>query len=149
MEINVDVYDFASEEEIKEAVLTTLKGIVRENYQKEANFDRLLTNLSYSYLFKMVDEQIDGDLGEIIREKTKTAIGDLSAFSVFRRSDAWERKESKAYEIMQDEIVKSRPLIRGRIEQIINEYPFNELSGTEISYTIAESIMDKICEVKK
>ena len=51
--------------------------------------------------------------------------------------------------IVVPEIVKSRPLIRGRIEQIINEYPFNELSGTEISCTIAESIMDKICEVKK
>ena len=45
MNIDVNIYDFASEEEIKEAVLDTLRKIVRENYSKESQFHRLLTNL--------------------------------------------------------------------------------------------------------
>lgn len=145
MDVTIDVYDFADQDEIKEVVLDEVRNIIRNNYGKqESGLDRLLTNLSYQYVFDMVNEQIDEDLSQFLKCKIVSIIEDLSSYSVFKKADAWDRESSKAYKILQEEIGNSRPLIKARVHQIIAEYPFSELEHDEIGEVIRQCVMDKL-----
>ena len=144
MNINLDINDIVSDEELKEAVLDGIRqSVVRTYSGNEENMKRLFSNLAYEFVFKMVDEQFDGKLEELLRAKIKEAIGELSCFSVFRKKDAWQTEESVAYKILQEESAKSRPLIVGRIEQIINEYRFDDIKDN-IGDVVHDCIMEKL-----
>ena len=111
MQINVDVYDIVSEEEIKTAVLEAIQSlVVRQFGGKESNLNRLVTNLSYQYVYDMVDRQYDGKLDELLKSKISDVINGLSEFTVFHKKDAWETEESAAYKILQAESARARPL---------------------------------------
>ena len=84
-----------------------------------------------------------------IAQKTKQIIESLSSYSVFRKADAWERKNSIAYDIMEEECRAARPLIKKRVEQIINEYNFPQLERDEIMYTIADVLTDRLLPEKE
>lgn len=49
---------------------------------------------------------------------------------------------------MQEECRASRPRIKARIEQIIDEYSFPQLERSEIMYTIAEVLTDRLLPEK-
>ena len=50
---------------------------------------------------------------------------------------------------MQEEYRASRPLIKARVEQIINEYKFPQLERDEIMYTIADVLTDRLLPEKE
>ena len=84
-----------------------------------------------------------------IPKKVRNVIENLSTFTVFRKADAWERKNSIAYDIMEEECRAARPLIKKRVEQIINEYNFPQLERDEIMYTIADVLTDRLLPEKE
>ena len=43
----------------------------------------------------------------------------------------------------------ARPLIRQRVEQIVNEYKFPQLERDEIMYTIADVLTDRLLPEKE
>ena len=79
----------------------------------------------------------------------RKAIENISAFTVFRKADVWERKNSIAYDIMEEECRAARPLIKKRVEQIIDEYKFPQLERDEIMYTIADVLTDRLLPEKE
>lgn len=83
-----------------------------------------------------------------IPQKVHRVIDKLSTYTVFRKADAWERGNSIAYDIMQEECRASRPRIKARIEQIIDEYNFPQLERSEIMYTIADVLTDRLLPEK-
>lgn len=145
MNITIDVYSIASEEEIKEAALNAIQSIILHQFSgAEENMNRLITNLAYSFVYEMVDKQYDGKLDEFLKAKIPEVINGLSPYTVFRQKDAWQRDDSVAYKALQEEMANSRPLIKARVEKIIDEYPFNELRHDEIGDVIHECIMDRL-----
>ena len=58
-------------------------------------------------------------------------------------------KNSVAYDIMEEECRAARPLIKKRVEQIINEYNFPQLERDEIMYTIADVLTDRLLPEKE
>ena len=145
MEVNIDVYDVASEEEVKEAALDAVRSlVVRQFSGAEENLNRLITNLSYSYVFEMVNKQFDGNLNEILKNKIVDIINKLSTYTVFQKKDAWEKEDSVAYKALQKEMENARPLIKNRVEQIIQDYPFHELDQDEIGEVVYQCVMDKL-----
>lgn len=68
---------------------------------------------------------------------------------MFRRKDAWDRTESPAVKILDEECANSRPLIREMVEKHIREYPFYELDRDEIGSVIYDVIMEKILKPAK
>lgn len=145
MEVSIDVYDVASEEEVKEAVLDVVRSlVVRQFSGAEENLNRLIANLSYSYVFEMVNQQFDGNLNELLKSKIVDIINNLSTYTVFQKKDAWEKEDSVAYKALQEEMTNARPLIKNRVEHIIQEYPFHELDQDEIGEVIYQCIMDKL-----
>ena len=67
----------------------------------------------------------------------------------FRRKDVWDRTESPAVKILDEECTNARPLIRECVEKHIREYPFHELDKSEIGEVIYGVIMDRILSPKK
>lgn len=143
-QITLNVSEFFSKEELKEIAEQELRAAFRAQFQKESDVERVIVNLSYEYVCKMVAEQWDGDFEELLRQKVRKTIEEQTGWQVFRRKDAWGSTESPAVAILDEECRNSRPLIRAAIEKHIEEYPFHELDKTEIAETIWEVIMEKI-----
>lgn len=123
---------------------------IREDMSK-LNVNDIIANISYAEVAAMVDTYVGEDdfCKREIPHKVHEVIAELSTFTVFRKADAWERKNSIAYDIMQEECRASRPLIKARVEQIVNEYNFPQLERDEIMYTIADVLTDRLLPEKE
>jgi hypothetical protein len=145
MEVTINVFDIATEEEIKEVALDAIRQLVVQQFSgPEENLNRLLSNLCYKFVWEMIDRQFNGELETILSTKILEIINGLSAFSVFRQKDVWGNEDSVAYKALQEEVANARPLIKARVEQIIQEYPFHELQYDEIGEVVYQCVMDRL-----
>ena len=147
--MNIKIEDYLDEQEIKEICNAALYEKIRED-MRELNVNDIIANISYAEVAAMVDTYVGEDnfCKKEIPQKVRRVIDELSTYTVFRKADAWERKNSIAYDIMQEECRASRPRIKARIEQIIDEYNFPQLERNEIMYTIADVLTDRLLPEK-
>ena len=148
--MNIKIEDYLDEQEIKEICKDALYQKIREDMRK-LNVNDIIANISYAEVAAMVDTYVGEDnfCKKEIPQKVHRVIDELSTYTVFRKADAWERKNSIAYDIMQEECRASRPRIKARIEQIIDEYNFPQLERSEIMYTIADVLTDRLFPEKE
>ena len=147
--MNIKIEDYLDEQEIKEICKDVLYQKIRED-MRELNVNDIIANISYAEVEAMVDTYVGEDnfCKKEIPQKVHRVIDELSTYTVFRKADAWERGNSIAYDIMQEECRASRPRIKARIEQIIDEYNFPQLKRDEIMYTIADVLTDRLLPEK-
>ena len=148
--MDIEIKDYLNQEEIKEICKDALYQKIRED-MRNLNVNDIIANISYAEVEAMVDTYVGEDdfCKREIPRKVREVIDGLSTFTVFRKADAWERKNSIAYDIMQEECRAARPLIKKRVEQIINEYNFPQLERDEIMYTIADVLTDRLLPEKE
>ena len=148
--MNIDIKDYLNQEEIKEICKDALYQKIREDMHGLNVYD-IIANISHADVDAMVDAYVGEDdfCKTEIPKKVRNVIENLSTFTVFRKADAWERKNSVAYDIMEEECRAARPLIKKRVEQIINEYNFPQLERDEIMYTIADVLTDRLLPEKE
>ena len=148
--MDIKIEDYLDEEEIKDICKDALYQKIREDMHN-LNVNDIIANISNAEVEAMVDTYVGEDdfCKREIPKKVHRVIDELSTYTVFREADAWERKNSIAYDIMQEECRASRPLIKARVEQIINEYNFPQLERDEIMYTIADVLTDRLLPKKK
>ena len=148
--MDIKIEDYLSEEENKEICKDALYQKIRED-MRNLNVNDIVANISYAEVAAMVDAYVGEDdfCKKEIPKKVHRVIDELSTYTVFRKADAWEQKNSIAYDIMEEECRASRPLIKARVEQIINEYKFPQLERDEIMYTIADVLTDRLLPKKK
>ena len=148
--MDIKIEDYLDEQEIKEICKDVLYQKIRED-MRELNVNDIIANISYAEVEAMVDTYVGEDnfCKKEIPQKVRRVIDELSTYTVFRKADAWERKNSIAYDIMQEECRASRPRIKARIEQIIDEYNFPQLERSEIMYTIADVLTDRLFPEKE
>lgn len=148
--MDIKIEDYLDEQEIKEICKDVLYQKIRED-MRELNVNDIIANISYAEVEAMVDTYVGEDnfCKKEIPQKVHRVIDELSTYTVFRKADAWERKNSIAYDIMQEECRASRPRIKARIEQIIDEYNFPQLERSEIMYTIADVLTDRLFPEKE
>lgn len=148
MKLEIDVFDYLSPEKMTEIAEDEVRRAFRDQFRKEADVERVLSNLTAEYVFKLIESEWAShsvDFEKALRERIDSAIRDDSVkYYVFRRKDVWDRTESPAVKILDDECANSRPLIREMVEKHIREYPFHELDMDEIGCVIYDVIMDKI-----
>ncbi len=139
--MEIDIKEYLSEDEIKKVCEDALYNKIRED-MRNLNVNDIIANISYDEVAAMVDAHIGENdyCKKAIAQKVPQIIDNLSAFTVFRKADAWERQNSIAYDILQEESRAARPLIKQRIEQIVKEYDFPELSRNDIMFTLAETL---------
>ena len=147
--MDIKIEDYLDEQEIKEICKDALYQKIRED-MRELNVNDIIANISYAEVAAMVDTYVSEDnfCKKEIPQKVHRVIDELSTYTVFRKADVWERKNSIAYDIMQEECRASRPRIKARIEQIIDEYNFPQLERSEIMYTIADVLTDRLLPEK-
>ena len=147
--MDIKIEDYLDEQEIKEICKDALYQKIRED-MRELNVNDIIANISYEEVAAMVDTYVGEDnfCKKEIPQEVHRVIDELSTYTVFRKADAWERKNSIAYDIMQEECRASRPRIKARIEQIIDEYNFPQLERSEIMYTIADVLTDRLLPEK-
>ena len=147
--MDIKIEDYLDEQEIKEICKDALYQKIREDMRK-LNVNDIIANISYAEVAAMVDTYVGEDdfCKREIPQKVHRVIDELSTYTVFRKADAWERGNSIAYDIMQEECRASRPRIKARIEQIIDEYNFPQLKRSEIMYTIADVLTDRLLPEK-
>ena len=147
--MDIKIEDYLDEQEIKEICKDALQQKIREDMRK-LNVNDIIANISYAEVAAMVDTYVGEDdfCKKEIPQKVHRVIDELSTYTVFRKADAWERGNSIAYDIMQEECRASRPRIKARIEQIIDEYNFPQLERSEIMYTIADVLTDRLLPEK-
>ena len=148
--MDIKIEDYLDEEEIKEICKDALYQKIRED-MRNLNVNDIVANISYAEVAAMVDTYVGEDdfCKREIPNKVRDVIAGMSTFTVFQQADTWGRKNSIAYDIMQEECRASRPLIKARVEQIINEYKFPQLERDEIMYTIADVLTDRLLPEKK
>ena len=148
--MNIEIKDYLNQEEIKEICKDALYQKIREDMHGLNVYD-IIANISHADVDAMVDAYVGEDdfCKTEIPKKVRNVIENLSTFTVFRKADAWERKNSIAYDIMEEECRAARPLIKKRVEQIINEYNFPQLERDEIMYTIADVLTDRLLPEKE
>ena len=143
--MDIKIEDYLDEEEIKEICKDAMYQKIRED-MRNLNVNDIVANISNAEVEAMVDTYVGEDdfCKKEIPKKVHRIIDELSTYTVFRKADAWERKNSIAYDIMEEECRASRPLIKARVEQIINEYSLPQLKRDEIMYTIADVLTDRL-----
>lgn len=148
MEIKVE--DYLSAEEIKDICKDALYEKIREG-MRGLNVNDIIANISSSEVEAMVDAYVGEDdfCKTEIPKKVRAIIEGLSTYTVFRKADVWEKKNSVAYDILEEECRAARPLIKKRVEQIIDEYNFPQLERDEIMYTIADVLTDRLLPEKE
>jgi len=144
MEVTFNVEDYLTNDEIRQCAKNAIMEQVKQTYSKEADVQRLVSNLSYQEVFSKIESIMGiGDLNSVIIEKVREVISDLSSYSVFREADAWGGKQSIASKILEEESAAARPLIKARVEKIVDEYPFKELERDVISEQVYECIKNQ------
>ena len=64
MELSVKIEDYLSEDEIKDIAKEQIACAIWEKFRKESDIERIITNLSFEFLFKAVSESIGEDAFE-------------------------------------------------------------------------------------
>ena len=148
--MDIKIEDYLNKGEIKEICKDALYQKIRED-MRNLNVNDIIANISNAEVEAMVDAYVGEDdfCKREIPKKVRELIEKLSSYTIFRKADVWERKNSVAYDIMEEECRASRPLIKARVEQIINEYNVPQLERDEIMYTIADVLTDRLLPEKK
>ncbi len=147
-ELTIDIADYLDRKIIEDIAYQELGYAFRRQLQKEADVERILTNLSYRYIYKIVETEL-GMNEEMFRkklvERINKCLDDESniRFEVFSRKSAWNDTESPAVKILDEVLSESKPKIEEAVNKIIDEYPFHELRE-EILDTIYGCIERKL-----
>lgn len=140
MNIEININDYLSEEEIKEECKRAIRDLIYNTYNNESRIDTLISNLSYEFLFKQISECINKDAETLIRNKVIELLeNDYSIkYELFRKPNAWDREASVGYKILQQAIKDSENLIREKVTTAINNYDFG--NREEIYDTIMDCV---------
>lgn len=136
MEININ--DYLTEDDKKRIAEEEYRSVMRSlvNVDKE----RILSNCAYNVVQKLVDEQFNEDLNKILTDKVVNIISELSAYSVFKAKNAWDKDESKGYKFLQDAVDNNKPLIEDKVVEIISQ-----LDASQFHYKL-EELMYQVVE---
>ena len=145
MEVNINIEDYLSHEEMKEIAKEQFSQAVKEQFRKPSDIERVMINLSYEYLFKAVSEAIGKDSLEFIKDKVVSLLQDDSHISylMWRRKDAWENDESPAITVMNKAIKDNEDLIKSRVYSFLSHSDFNAVKN-EISEILCTSLQKQL-----
>ena len=146
MELIINIEDYLKPEEIKSIAMEAVRDSIMRTYSRdEYNISRLISNLSYEFVFKAVSEAIGEDAQTIITNKVKELLEDGSSirYELWRRKDAWEKTESPAIPMLHQAIKDNEGLIRAKVMQSIDGYEFTDVQDA-MYQALNEIIYDKV-----
>lgn len=114
---------YLTEEEKKAIVVEEFRSSFKQHMKDEKTFERILTNCCYGIVWDMVDSSFNKDLENVLKEKVEGIINDMSYFSVFKAPNAWDREPNGAYNLLQQCLQESKPLLKDKVVAAIQSAP--------------------------
>lgn len=139
MNINIDIKDYVSEEEIKDIIGDEIRRSVRYHMNNEAELSRIITNISYKELWKQIELEVP-NCEKTLKEKTIERIRNISDYDIFRRKDAYGAEDSLATKLIDECVKENKNIINDKVKNI-----FNELSNSDLKYDI-QGILEEYIE---
>ena len=136
--MNINFKDYLSKEEIKEIVIDELRKEARNHFCNEKEFTRILTNISYYELWKKIEEEVPNSQ-DIIKEKVKEELNEISSYDILRKKDEFNDSNSLAYDILEKYVEENKNMIENKVKDI-----FSELSKTDLKYEIQDILENYI-----
>lgn len=146
MEVTIKIEDYLSQDEIKAIAKEELRGIIRQTYGRdEYNISRLISNLSYEFIFEELSIAIGEDAEKKIISKVKELLenDDSIKYQMWRRKDVWEKTESPAIPILHKAIKDNEWLIRQKVQSYIDHYEFNDVQDAMYE-ALNQIVYDKV-----
>ena len=129
-EILINLEDYITPEDIKAVAMDELHRIIRAQFSnRPGEVDRLISNLSYEFIFKAVSDAIGEDAKSKVAKKVAELLEDEGSirYEMWRRKDAWEKTCSPAVDIMEAAIKNNRDLINGKVVEAIKGFEFSDV----------------------
>ena len=144
MDLTIRLEDYVTPEEIKAIAMEAVRDSICRTFRgDETNINRLISNLSYEFIFKAVSDAIGEDAQSKITSKVKELLEDGSSirYELWRKKDAWEKSESPAIGILFEAIKDNKDLIRNKVIQSIDNYDFGDMQ-----YVMYETLQTVVYE---
>lgn len=136
----MDISKYLTEDEMRDIAEQEFRDMIRNKSSKD--LERIISNSAYQVVWKAVDESMDNEAINILKQKVVEIIGDMTEFNVFAKPNAWDRKENTAYGILVQTVRDNSDVLDIKVKDQINT-----LSKTQISKIVAEVMKEKIGRV--
>ena len=143
-QIQIDITEYLSAEDIKEACIEQLKWEISNHFKNEENAKRLLSNLSYQIVFEEVDKIIPNSK-DVIVSKTIELIKEGSNYNVFR-DRSYGSEASLAYRIMEQAVNDNKHLINEKVKDTITNKDYSEEIWAKFEQ-LGETFISNIYEI--
>lgn len=152
MEINIKEY--LSEEEIKEAILCALRDGVKKMFNDEREVARILSNVSYYTIFNEIDKIVPG-CKDKIQENIQKQIEDGDyRYHVFREA-SFGNAGGEGARIAREYVYSRREEIMAKVQKAIDDYDVKPLVEKMFQRSFNDladrfqNIADMLYELKK
>lgn len=139
--VEIDIDDFVTESDKRQIARDAFRQMCVATSQKD--FERILSNAGYNMVKEEVDLVFDGEMATAVRNNAIKVINSLTAHTVFKKADAWDRDESKAWRHLQVAMDDLQPVIAQRVTEIIQGMTRDDLHEL-IQQQISVAIIDKL-----
>lgn len=130
-EITINIDDYMTPEDIKVECMAAVRQAVFNLYgRNESEIRRLITNLSYEFIFKAVSDCIGESAEALIVNKVRELLekDDSSIkFNLWRKKDVYENYESPAITILNKAIKDNEQMIRNKVMEHIDTFDFGDV----------------------
>ena len=126
MNIEVNIHDYLSDDDVKDVLRKAIYDEIKESIRYDKSLTTFISNLSYKYVFNMVDEIVKESIGtgieESIKQKVPEIINDLSSYSIFRAKDNWQT-ESVGQKLLNEAVIENKDLLKDKVKELlVKEY---------------------------
>jgi hypothetical protein len=105
--------------------------------------ERIVSNAAYDIVREMC-ESIVPNFNELLTEKVKGVITKLSTHTVFSPPDAWDRKATVGWTMMNEVVLDKRQRLENRVEKIIDELEPRVDWNLDIDYEIRQLLLKRL-----
>lgn len=128
METTIDIKNYLTEEEIRNICEDQLRSSIAYQFRQEREITRLISNLSYEFMFKVISSEIGCDSFELILKKVKELIekGSDIRYLLFHRANDYDKIDSPSITMINKALKDNEDLIRTKVVEAISKYSINE-----------------------
>jgi hypothetical protein len=145
MELKINIEDYLTHEEIKNIVTDALRESIISVFRgDEANINRLISNLSYEFIFEAVSDAIGEDAQTKITNKVKELLEDENhiRYELWRKN-IYDDYESPAIPMLHKAIKDNEDLIRAKVVQSIDQFKFDGVQDAMYN-ALNQIVYDKV-----
>lgn len=137
MNTTLNIQDYLSEDEIKEILIGEYRTWFRT--MSEQDKLRILSNFSYDFIFKNINDNLDGKLLELTKQKTLETLEEANFnYFVFRPADAWSKPESVPMTMINSIVKSKHTVIEAKIDKAIEGLSNKDLRQWVLNFSVVK-----------